>query len=98
MAAVFSLCHQDFGAPKRTEKRNEKNGAVDRLWFEFVLLAGTCLAGEVVKPITLKYADGIPENSWFGKHHKWWANEVEKRSGDKETIKPLFRTRRLRGP
>ena len=31
--------------------------------------------------MTLRYADGIPENSWFGKHHKWWANEVEKRSG-----------------
>ena len=47
----------------------------------FVLSVGNCLAGEAVKPITLKYADGIPESSWFGKHHKWWANEVEKRSG-----------------
>jgi len=34
----------------------------------FVLSVGNCLAKEAVKPITLKYADGIPESSWFGKH------------------------------
>ena len=35
------------------------------------------------KPQTLKMANVVPENSWFGRQHKWWVSEVEKRSGQK---------------
>jgi TRAP-type C4-dicarboxylate transport system substrate-binding protein len=42
----------------------------------------TCPAQEL-KPMTLKMANAVPENSWFGSHHKWWAAEVEKRTGGK---------------
>ncbi len=36
-----------------------------------------------LKPTTLRMANVVNENSWFGKQHKWWASEVEKRSGGK---------------
>jgi len=42
----------------------------------------TCGAQEL-KPMTLKMANAVPEKSWFGNHHKWWASEVEKRTGGK---------------
>ena len=42
----------------------------------------TCVAQEL-KPMTLKMANAVVENSWFGKQHKWWASEVEKRTGGK---------------
>ena len=42
----------------------------------------TCVAQEL-KPMTLKMANAVAENSWFGKQHKWWASEVEKRTGGK---------------
>ena len=45
-----------------------------------------CVAAEM-KPITLKMANSVPEKSWFGQHHKWWAKEVEKRSGGKIKVK-----------
>ena len=35
------------------------------------------------KPQSLKMANVVPENSWFGRQHKWWVAEAEKRSGDK---------------
>jgi TRAP-type C4-dicarboxylate transport system substrate-binding protein len=30
-----------------------------------------------------KMANVVPEGSWFGKQHKWWVVEVEKRSGER---------------
>ena len=36
-----------------------------------------------LKPQTLKMANFVPEGSWFGRQHKWWAAELEKRSGGK---------------
>jgi TRAP-type C4-dicarboxylate transport system substrate-binding protein len=41
-----------------------------------------CMAQEL-KPMTLKMGNAVAEISWFGKQHKWWANEVEKRTGGK---------------
>src|SRR5947208_15453233 len=35
------------------------------------------------KPQSLKMANVVPENSWFGRQHKWWVAEAEKRSADK---------------
>jgi TRAP-type C4-dicarboxylate transport system substrate-binding protein len=35
------------------------------------------------KAQTLKMANVVPEGSWFGQQHKWWAAELEKRSGQK---------------
>src|SRR5919206_22972 len=40
-------------------------------------------AAQQAKPQTLKMANVVPENSWFGRQHKWWVSEVEKRSGQK---------------
>jgi TRAP-type C4-dicarboxylate transport system substrate-binding protein len=45
-------------------------------------LAAPGMAQEL-KPQTLRMANVVTENSWFGKQHKWWASEVEKRSGGK---------------
>ena len=45
-------------------------------------LAAPVMAQEL-KPQTLRMANTVGENSWFGKQHKWWAAEVEKRSGGK---------------
>jgi len=36
-----------------------------------------------LKPQTLRMANTVGENSWFGQQHKWWAAEVEKRTGGK---------------
>jgi TRAP-type C4-dicarboxylate transport system substrate-binding protein len=36
-----------------------------------------------LKPATLRMANVVAENSWFGNQHKWWAAEVEKRTGGK---------------
>lgn len=47
-----------------------------------------------LKPATLKMANVIPENSWFGRQHKWWAGEVEKRSGGKLKVQ-IFWTESL---
>ncbi len=49
-----------------------------------------CTAAEGVKPMTLKYADAVPEQSWFGQQHQWWANEVEKRTGGKVKIQMFW--------
>ncbi len=40
-------------------------------------------AAQELKPATLRMANVVTENSWFGNHHKWWASEVEKRTGGK---------------
>src|SRR5687767_3322872 len=40
-------------------------------------------SAQQLKPQTLKMANVVPENSWFGRQHKWWVSEVEKRTGDK---------------
>ena len=45
-------------------------------------LASPGMAQEL-KPQTLKMANVVPEGSWFGRQHKWWVSEVEKRTGDK---------------
>ena len=36
-----------------------------------------------LKPATLRMANVVGENSWFGRQHKWWAAEVERRSAGK---------------
>jgi TRAP-type C4-dicarboxylate transport system substrate-binding protein len=46
-------------------------------------LALPTVAQQQLKPQTLKMANVVPENSWFGRQHKWWVGEVEKRTGDK---------------
>ena len=43
-------------------------------------------SGAEFKGKTLKLAAGLPENSIFGKHFKWWATEVEKRTGGKVKV------------
>lgn len=63
-----------------------------KVWIPFVIALGwtltvftfstTCMAQEL-KPMTFKMANVVAENSWFGKQHKWWAGEVEKRTGGK---------------
>jgi len=50
--------------------------------FAFFTFSTACMAQEL-KPMTLKMANVVAENSWFGKQHKWWAGEVEKRTGGK---------------
>ena len=41
-----------------------------------------CFGAEPFKPKTLKFATGgITETSFFGQHYKWWAEELEKRTG-----------------
>jgi TRAP-type transport system periplasmic protein len=52
------------------------------LIFGVFTLSGICMAQQL-KPMTLKMADMAGENTWFGKQHKWWASEVEKRSEGK---------------
>ncbi len=39
-------------------------------------------AAQQAKAQTLKMANVVPENSWFGRQHKWWVSEVEKRTGN----------------
>jgi TRAP-type transport system periplasmic protein len=51
--------------------------------FVMTVVSTTCMAAEEVKPITLKWSSPLTENSWYGQQHKWWANEVEKRTGGK---------------
>ncbi len=36
--------------------------------------------------MTLKFADTVPEKSFYGGLHKWWASEIEKRTGGKIKI------------
>ena len=57
-------------------------------WVIFVIpsVPTDCMAGEKLQPITLKFADSIVENSWFGQQHKWWASEVGKRTGGKVKV------------
>ena len=50
--------------------------------FALHALSTNCVAQEL-KPTTIKMGNTVAENSWFGKLHKWWASEVEKRSGGK---------------
>src|SRR5919198_177788 len=45
-------------------------------------VAAPALAQEL-KPATLRMANTVSENSWFGRQHKWWAAEVEKRTQNK---------------
>jgi TRAP-type C4-dicarboxylate transport system substrate-binding protein len=56
-------------------------------------LASPGMAQEL-KPATLRMANVVGENSWFGKQHKWWAAEVERRSGGKLKVQ-IFWTESL---
>ncbi|HUQ74641.1 MAG TPA: TRAP transporter substrate-binding protein DctP [Burkholderiales bacterium] len=49
-----------------------------------VLLIALALASPVLaqQKQNWKMANVVPEGSWFGKQHKWWVAEAEKRSGD----------------
>jgi hypothetical protein len=50
----------------------------------------TSFAAEQFKPLTLKFADVVPRDSWFGKHRQWWANEVERRTEGKIKIQMFW--------
>lgn len=41
------------------------------------------VAAEELKPMTLKLSHTQPESAWYSQHYKWWASEVEKRTGGK---------------
>jgi TRAP-type transport system periplasmic protein len=46
-----------------------------------------CFGAEPFKPKTLKFAaGGFNEGSFHGKHYKWWAEEVEKRTGGRVKV------------
>ena len=50
------------------------------------LFSGVSFAAPAVKPMTLRFADTVPEKSFYGDLHRWWASEVEKRTGGKIKI------------
>ncbi|MCL4801536.1 MAG: TRAP transporter substrate-binding protein DctP [Burkholderiales bacterium] len=52
-------------------------------------LATPAMAQEL-KAQTLKMANVVPEGSWFGRQHKWWAGEVEKRTGGKLKVQVFW--------
>jgi TRAP-type transport system periplasmic protein len=56
------------------------------LLFVIPIFSGTCSAAEAFKPLTLKFANVFPENTFFSQHHKWWADEVEKRTGGRVKV------------
>lgn len=62
------------------------------LSFAFAL-ACPAVAQEL-KSTNWKMANVVTENSWFGQQHKWWVNEVEKRSGGKLKVQ-IFWTESL---
>lgn len=45
------------------------------------LISTTSMAAEQAKPVTLRWSLPMPEKSWFGPQYKWWASELEKRTG-----------------
>jgi TRAP-type C4-dicarboxylate transport system substrate-binding protein len=48
-------------------------------------------AAEAFKPKTLKFAaGGFTESSFHGKHYKWWAEEVEKRTGGRVKVQMFW--------
>jgi len=47
-------------------------------------------AAQELKPQTLKMANVVPEGSWFGRQHKWWVSEVQKRTGDKMKVQVFW--------
>lgn len=57
--------------------------------FSFTVLSTASMAQEL-KPMTLRMANAVAENSWFGKQHKWWMSEVEKRSGGKIKVQMFW--------
>ena len=57
--------------------------------FTFTVLSTASMAQEL-KPMTLRMANAVAENSWFGKQHKWWMSEVEKRSGGKIKVQMFW--------
>ena len=52
----------------------------------FFVFPAMCIAAETVKPITLKYAAPVVQQSWYGQQNQWWANEVEKRTGGRVKV------------
>jgi TRAP-type C4-dicarboxylate transport system substrate-binding protein len=60
------------------------------LAFTVLAFSQVCMAAEEFKPVTLKCGTNLPENSWYAEHHKWWANEVEKRTGGKVKIQMFW--------
>jgi TRAP-type C4-dicarboxylate transport system substrate-binding protein len=58
--------------------------------FRNLAAAGLAIAmcGTALSATVLKVASPTPEKGWFGEMHKWWAQEVEKRS--KGEIKAQF--------
>jgi TRAP-type transport system periplasmic protein len=43
-------------------------------------MSTNCVAAEAAKPITLKFSSPLAESSWFGQNHKWFCDELEKRT------------------
>jgi TRAP-type transport system periplasmic protein len=58
----------------------------------------TCFAAEPSKPKILKFATGgITENSFFGQHYKWWAEEVERRTGGRVKVQIFWMESLVKG-
>jgi TRAP-type C4-dicarboxylate transport system substrate-binding protein len=53
-------------------------------------LVGFCLmpmiAHSADEKITLKFATFVPERSFIGQHHKWWADEIAKRTNGEVNV------------
>jgi TRAP-type C4-dicarboxylate transport system substrate-binding protein len=50
-----------------------------------------CFAAEPFKTKTLKFASGgASESSFFGQHYKWWAEELEKRTGGRVKVQVFW--------
>ena len=64
------------------------------LLFVTIAFSSVVKAAETFKPVTLKFADMVQASSYVGKHHQWWANEVEKRTEGKIKIQ-IFWTESL---
>ena len=60
------------------------------LLFVIPIFSTICISAETFKPVTLKFASPFPENSYPSKYHKWWAEEVEKRTGGKVKVQVFW--------
>jgi TRAP-type transport system periplasmic protein len=61
-------------------------GVITTFLFTITSFPPIAVAAEAFKPMTLKFAEAIPQISWFGKQRTWWANEVEKRTAGRIKI------------
>jgi TRAP-type transport system periplasmic protein len=78
-------------------KKGSLIALVVSLLFAAIAFSSSVIAAETFKPVTLKFAHMVTENSYVGKHHQWWANEVEKRSGGKIKIQIFWMESLVKG-